>query len=393
MPDNRQRKEASMLRRFQAAWSARRSRSVRPRTVVGFLIVVTVGSMWIASSQAASANPKRIAANGDVVTFHVVFTGSGNATSAYPPAPSNTTIFTTSIQWSLAYDVSLTLGEMQEASVYPVSGSTLTGVSNGVAAPGGVQIEPGCEQIGLSLDATQPGATLPAGAGPTYELDLAVPGFDDGALLAYRPMQCGNPFPTDAGGPGCPDHVDYVSPVLRLDPNKATETWPLKGTCNIPNESQAASWTGTVTATRTSPPPGIQYAGHTKQRCSRWDGNCHPGHLPIVFETRGGLLENFAAQDEGRCNHKLHSQDSIGGAYVPTPRPVKIGSDGVFTIKYRLNKGAFVATVKGTITSAGSQGVLSATGRYNLRTHRPDRHGRVICRARKIHWTAAPSPS
>jgi hypothetical protein len=349
--------------------------------------------MWIASSQAASVKSTRSSASGDVITFHVVFTGSGSASSAYPPAPSNTTIFTTSIQWKLDYTVSLTLGQSQGAALYPVSASTLTGVSNGVAAPGGYPIEPGCEQISLSLDTTQQGATLPTSAGPTYELDLVVPGFDDGALLAYRPLQCGNPFPLDSGGSGCPDHVDYVSPAVQLDPNQANETWPLTGTCNIPGESQAASWTGTITATRTSPPPGIQFAGHTKQRCSRWDSNCHPGHLPISFEARGGSLENFFALDEGRCNHKLHSQDTIGAtSYNPGPAPVQIGSGGDFTITYRLNRGAFVATVKGTVTSAGSQGVLSSTGRYNLRRHRPDRHGRILCKARNVHWTAAPSP-
>jgi hypothetical protein len=31
---------------------------------------------------------------GEVVTYRVVFSGSGTATSAYPPAPANTTIFT-----------------------------------------------------------------------------------------------------------------------------------------------------------------------------------------------------------------------------------------------------------------------------------------------------------
>jgi hypothetical protein len=200
------------------------------------------------------------------------------------------------------------------------------------------------------------------------------------------PTQCGNPFPGGSSGAGCPDHLDYVSPVVQLDPNRAKETWPLTETCNVPDQGQTASWSGTVTATRTSAPPGTQFAGHTRQRCSRWDSSCSGrGHLPISFEVRGGLVESLRVQDEGRCNHKLHSQDLV------TPGAHKLGRNGAFTLKLSVKRGSFHAVVKGTVTATGAHGTLSATGRYNRRTYLPDRHGEIVCRAKKIPWTAVPS--
>jgi hypothetical protein len=366
-----------MLQRSRGEFTA--PSSVRRCVVALLLVAVAAGSGWIGSSQAAA----RPHADGDVVTFHVVFSGSGNATSAYPPVASNTTVFTTAIHWSIGFDVQLTLGNPEPDGFRPGSGSTLGGVSNGVYEAGGYPIEPGCEQINLSLDSSQTAATMPGGTGPTYELDLATPGFDGGALLLYRPSQCGNPFPADAGGAGCPDSADYYAPAVHLDPTRAKETWPLAEHCNIPSEGQTASWSGTVTATRTSAGPGTVFAGHTKQRCSRWDSNCRPGRLPITFEVRGGLVQGLRALDEGRCNHKLHSQDLL------TPRPGKVGAGGAFTLRFTVNRGAFHATVKGTVAATGAHGTLSATGRYNLRTHLPDRHGKIVCEAKRIHWTAA----
>jgi hypothetical protein len=383
-----------MLRHSRGASTARRSTpAVRRRVLAGLVIGVTVGGGWIASSQAAA---KRSSANGDVITFHVVFSGSGNATSSYPPVATNTTVFTTSIHWNVGYDVQFTLGNVGGAGLLPVSGSTLSGVSNGVYAPGGWPIEPGCDQIDLSLDATQTAATMAGGTGPTYELDLVAPGFDGGALLAYSPSQCGNPFPGDAFGSGCPDPAGYYTPPVQLDPTKAKETWQLSEHCNIPNEGQTASWSATVTATRTSAGPGMDFIGHTRQRCSRWDSSCSQrAHLPISFEARGGMVESLFAQDEGRCNRKgLHAQDAIGGTYLPTPHPVKIGSGGIFTIKYRLNNGSYVSTIKGTVGATGSHGRLWATGRYRRTSYgyKPARRGRIICRAIGIPWTAAPAP-
>jgi hypothetical protein len=373
-----------MLRRSRGARTApSATRSLGRRVLAGLIVAVAAGGGWIASSQAAS---KRVTANGDVVTFHVVFSGSGNATSSYPPVATNTTVFTTSIHWSIGFDVTLTLGNTESDGFLPASGSSLGGVSNGVYEPGGWPIEPGCEQIDLLLDATQTAATMPGGVGPLYELDLATPGFDGGAFLAYQPSQCSNPFPGDAAGSGCPDPTTYYTPKVQLDPTRAKETWPLSEHCNIPDEGQTASWSGTVTATRTSAGPGTDYAGHTKQRCSRWDSNCRTGRLPISFEVRGGLVENLRALDEGRCNHKLRSQDLL----IAHARPLRPG--GVFTLKFTVNRGSFHAVVRGTVTAAGAHGTLSATGRYNLRTHRPDPHGKIVCRATRIGWTAAASP-
>jgi hypothetical protein len=378
-----------MLRRARGAGTATGpTRSPRRRVLV-VLAAIAAGAAWIASSAAA---PERASVTGDVITFHVVFSGSGNATSSYPPQPSNTTVFTTSISWNIAFDVQLTLGNVGSDAFQPGTGSTLAGVSNGVYEPGGLPIQPGCEQIDLLLDPVQTAATMPGGAGPTYEFDLFAPGFDGGALLAYRPIQCGNPFPGDASGPGCPDPVGYYEPAVHLDPTRAKETWPLSETCNIPDEGQTASWTATVTATRTSAGPGTEFVGHTRQKCSRWDNSCTPGaRLPIAFEARGGAVEGLSVQDEGRCNHKLHSQDAIGGGFTPTPRAVRLGSGGVFTVRYTLHKGAFVATVKGVVGATGAHGVLSARGRYRRTRYGYEaaRHGRIVCIAKRIHWTAA----
>lgn len=381
-----------MLRRFRGAGTAARSRREYSRALAALVVAAAAGCAWIASSQAA---PRQPSSAGDVITFHVVFTGSGNATSAYPPAPSNTTVFTTSIHWNIGFNVQLTLGTPAGAAFLPAPGSTLGGVSNGVYEPGGYPIEPGCEQINLLLDSSQTAASMEGGNGPTYALELVAPGFDGGALLAYQPTQCGNPFPADAGGTGCPDSADYYNPAVQLDPTQAKQTWQLSEHCNIPDEGQTASWTGTVTATRTSLPPGTDFAGHTKQRCSRWDSSCRQGsHLPISFEARGGLIGRLFAQDEGRCNRKhLHAQDAIGGVYLPTPKPVRTGSDGSFTIKYRLHGGSYVATIKGVVTSSGAHGVLSATGRYRRTSYgyAGSPHGRIVCRAKKVPWTASPS--
>jgi hypothetical protein len=140
----------------------------------------------------------------------------------------------------------------------------------------------------------------------------------------------------------------------------------------------------------------MDFIGHTRQRCSRWDSSCSQrAHLPISFEARGGMVESLFAQDEGRCNRKgLHAQDAIGGTYLPTPHPVKIGSGGIFTIKYRLNNGSYVSTIKGTVGATGSHGRLWATGRYRRTSYgyKPARRGRIICRAIGIPWTAAPAP-
>jgi hypothetical protein len=383
-----------MLRRSRGASTAPRStRSCRRRVIAGLVVGAAVGGGWIASSQAAS---KRASANGDVITFHVVFSGSGNATSSYPPVATNTTVFTTSIHWSVGYDVQFTLGSVDGAGLLPASGSTLSGVSNGVYEPGGWPIQPGCAQIDLSLDATQTAATMPGGSGPTYELDLVAPGFDGGALLAYSPSQCSNPFPGDAFGAGCPDPTGYYTPPVQLDPSKAKETWQLSAHCNIPDEGQTASWSGTVTATRTSAGPGTDFAGHTRQRCSRWDNSCsRRARLPISFEARGGVVESLFAQDEGRCNRKgLHAQDAIGGASLPAPHPAEIAGDGAFTIKYRINHGSYVATIEGTVTTTGAHGRLWATGRYRRTSYgyKAARRGRIICRAVGISWIATPAP-
>src|SRR5690348_14784422 len=101
-------------------------------------------ALLTASGSAGSPAPS-------VVGYRLTFTGSGTATSAFPPAASNTTIYTSTISWKLIYDVAIHATPGLDFGWPPAPGSSVEGSSIGVAAPGGTPIEQGCEHIGFSL--------------------------------------------------------------------------------------------------------------------------------------------------------------------------------------------------------------------------------------------------
>src|SRR5579859_6832386 len=114
------------------------------------LVAIMVTACTVPAVGSASSPPPA------VVAYQLTFTGSGNATSDYPPVASNTTVFTTTIDWQLIYDVTIDFPFGAPGSPWrPARGSALEGSSVGIAAPGGIPIEPGCEHIGLSLDDSQ----------------------------------------------------------------------------------------------------------------------------------------------------------------------------------------------------------------------------------------------
>jgi hypothetical protein len=335
----------------------------------------------VAGSAAPSAPP------GEVVTYRVVFTGSGKATSAYPPAAANTTVFTTTIQWHLVYLLSVTPRAGGGVGTDPAAGSSLTGVSNGVFVPGGVEIEPGCEQIALSLDRTQGGATARTLSATSFDLQLDTPGFADGELLAYRPTQCASPFPTGSGGPGCPNHVDYVATTLTIPYARAATTASVSGRCDIADQGQSASWTGKVVVTRTSLPPGTAFAGRTSQTCSNWDGLCFHGQkIPVTFEVRGRSIVGLRTQTESRCSDGKQAQDAV------TPPTGTMSAGGRFTLRRTAVGGGYRTTVTGRVVGTHASGTLSLTARFNPKTGRLDAHGTSICRTTNVTWRASATP-
>ena len=213
------------------------------RLRLGLALVSVVGVALVAT--AALGGTSRV---GATATYEVVFQGSGRATSAYPPRPDGT-VFTSSISWTLVYEVTVSNAFGLRSSWLPQAGSTIAGSSSGVATSSGLPIEPGCEQISFSLDRGQPGGSYAGGDQPRYDLSLTVPGFAGGALLGYSPGQCESPFPTD-----CPDRLG--TQTFTLDSTKASQTAQLTASCSLAAQGATGSWSGTVTATRTSSSEG-----------------------------------------------------------------------------------------------------------------------------------------
>src|SRR5438270_12660443 len=187
---------------------------------LGLALVSAVGVALAAT--AALGGTSRV---GATTTYKLVFQGSGRATSAYPPRPDGT-VFTSSISWTLVYEVTVSNAFGLRSSWLPQSGSTITGSSSGVATASGLPIEPGCEQISFSLDRVQPGGSYAGGNQPRYDLSMTVPGFAGGALLEYSPGQCESPFPTD-----CPERLG--TQTVTLDSTKASQTSQLSASCNL----------------------------------------------------------------------------------------------------------------------------------------------------------------
>jgi hypothetical protein len=295
------------------------------------LVLIAAGFLVLAATLVAGATARRAATAPRYMAYRLVFTGTGHATSAYPATPDGT-VFTTSISWTLVEWLSVVLPTGARTSVLNLAqGSRLTGESTGVKSPTGTAIEPGCERIGLSLDPEQRanGGTFSAPPGTsTIDIELPVPGFAQGpfgpgAFLKYSPHQCASAFPTGTGGPGCPDGAQLITVTVSLDADRARERRPLSAQCNIPEQGQTASWTGTLTATRVSvqaEQPGVLYlspaagartltaAGRValRPRNGRW--SIYGRHCPAC-----GLI-GFAADVNGRwlvyCypNNSSHAQ-------------------------------------------------------------------------------------
>jgi len=208
------------------------------------LALVSVVGVALAAT-AALGGTSRV---GVTATYKLVFQGSGRATSTYPPRPDGT-VFTSSISWTLVYEVAVSNAFGLRSSWLPQAGSTITGSSNGAATASGLPIEPGCEQIAFSLDRGQTGGSYAGGNQPRYDLSITVPGFAGGALIGYSPGQCESPFPTD-----CPDRLG--TQMVTLDSTKASQTSQLSASCDFPAQGETGSWSGTVTATRTSSSEG-----------------------------------------------------------------------------------------------------------------------------------------
>jgi len=319
----------------------------------------------------------------DRITYRIVFTGSGHSTSAYPPAASGSTVFSTAIAWTLVFSAHFDVpGGGTELT--PATESSIEGTATGVAGPNGDAIERGCEQITLGLDAAQNGGVVSAGPKKTAQLELSVPGFDDGSLLADDPVQCSSPFPTGTGGVGCPDPTEFGTPSVQIDTTRALQAWKLAGHCDVPDQGQSAAWTGSLTATRTSPPPGNQFTGRTSQTCSDWDATCrHGARLPISFEVRNNRVINLRTQDEGQCNLRHHSNDGIRPSVA-----ARLDSRGKFRISVTTQHGAYHAEVAGTVKGDHATGTLSSAERFNVTTERLDPKGTILCRTRNVHWTA-----
>src|SRR5438105_454199 len=149
------------------------------RSRLTVVALVAMGCALPAAGSASSPPP--------VVGYRLTFTGSGTATSAYPPAPSDTTIYTSTISWKLIYDVAIHSTPGLDFGWAPVPGSRVEGSSIGVAAPGGIPIDEGCEQIGFSLDASQWGAAYSRRTVRKVVLSLLVPGFHFGGLIMRSP--------------------------------------------------------------------------------------------------------------------------------------------------------------------------------------------------------------
>jgi hypothetical protein len=316
------------------------------------------------------------------VAYRLTFTGSGTATSDYPPVASDTTVFTSTIAWKLIYDVTIDFPLGAPGSPWrPARGSAVEGSSTGVAAPGGLPIEEGCDRIGFSLDASQPGSTFVSRKGRVVDISLTTPGFESGALLVYSPGQCANPFPLGNGGPGCPAVSAVDSPTVSLDATRAKQSWTFKEQCDVPEQGQTAHWSGTLTATRQ--PLSVHFSGHTAQRCSKWDSNCAAGtRLTVSFDLFKGVVSHFTAQDEGRCNLGKQSQGRL------TPPSGKIDAGGRFHLAYTANAGAYHADVRGQIQGRKVSGILSSTERFNATSGYLDPHGTIRCRTTNVHWTA-----
>ena len=68
--------------------------------VAGLAAVLAACAVPAAADPAASPPPAAVA-------YRLTFTGSGTATSDYPPVASDTTVFTSTIAWKLVYDVTI----------------------------------------------------------------------------------------------------------------------------------------------------------------------------------------------------------------------------------------------------------------------------------------------
>jgi hypothetical protein len=242
-------------------------------------------------------------------TYRVVFQGSGRATSAYPPTPAGT-VFTSTISWTLVYDVTLS-PEAADSSWTPQSGSSITGGSDGVATASGYPIEPGCEHIGFSLDSSRQGAAY-AGSRTqtTWRVALTVPGFSGGALLAYSPGQCTNPFPSGSGGSGCPNAEAVSSQTVELDASTAQKSWQLSARCDLQGQAQTESWSGTVTATRTAVSSGGGGSGST--------GGCNLADIGLFAVSADAVDDAWAA---GVCNEQGAVERWDGKAWTLVPLP------------------------------------------------------------------------
>jgi len=317
----------------------------------------------VASVSAGSPAPS-------IVAYRLMFTGSGTATSAYPPAASNTTIYTSTIEWKLIYDVTIdfTLGR-PELPWNPTPGSSVDGSSTGVAAPGGMPIEEGCEHIGFLLDDSEWGAAYSRRTVRKVVISLHVPGFHTGELIFRSPQKCSNPFPSGGGGPGCPDVNSVIAPTVSVDLTRKTQSWKLSRRCDVPNESQTEHWTGTVTATRRLPP--LDFTGRTAQR------------LPISFRLRDGTVSNLVADDKGTCPHGKTSQSRMA------PPTTKLDVHGRLHVAYSTNAGAYHVQLSGRITGTKASGVLSTTSRFDAFSGTLDPNGTIRCSATSVHWTAA----
>ena len=338
---------------------------------------VTVGVVAVPAALASGSSSPPAA-----VAYQLTFTGSGTATSNYPPVATNTTVFTTTIRWKLVYDITIDFPIGAPGSPWsPSRGSAIEGSSVGVAAAGGIPIEEGCEHIGLSLNASDPGAAFVSRNGRVVVVDLAAPGFQSGALLAYSPNQCANPFPLGSGGAGCPDVRAVDSPTVSLDTTRASQSWTFREQCDIPDQGQTAHWSGTLTATRQPLP--VSFSGHTAQRCSKWDSNCSAGsRLAVGFEFFKGVVSHFAAQSEGSCNLGKQSQGRL------TPPSGRVNAAGRFHLAYTANGGAYHADVRGQVKGNKASGTLSSTARFNATSGSLDPHGTIRCHTTNVRWTA-----
>jgi len=329
---------------------------------------------------AVSASPPPPA----VVAYQLAFTGSGNATSDYPPVATDTTVFTTTIDWKLIYDITIDFPFGAPGSPWrPARGSAIEGSSTGIASAGGIPIEEGCEHIGLSLDSSEAGAAYASRNGRTVAINLATPGFQSGALLKYSPGQCANPFPLGSGGPGCPTVSDVDSPTVNLDTTRATQSWTFTKHCDIPDQGQTAHWSGTLIATRQALP--VHFSGHTAQRCSpKTDNSCAPGtKLSIRFVLFKGVVSHLEAFDEETCNLGETAHAEL------TPASGRLDAHGRFHLAYKAYAGAYRAEVSGTVKGNKASGTLLTTGRFSTSSRRLDPHGAIRCHSGNVHWTAA----